>query len=149
AAQTTANRLWGHVLRYGGLSIHLSHIGRTSTAGPLTMVTAKNSTTSTPSASAIAIERCRRLFFCASVRTIPTGSGLSAIPFSCAPCHRSQRPVHDLGKQGRKQRKQIKYGESKKLAGRAQRLAALTADINVDREHQHAGAEHQRGDAVD
>src|SRR6266702_2101058 len=60
APQTTAHhycRLWGHVLRYGRLLIHLSHIGRTSTAGPLTMVTAKNSTTRTPSASAIAIER--------------------------------------------------------------------------------------------
>ena len=61
------------------------YMGRTSTAGPLTKVTAKNSTTRTPSASAMAIERWRRLFFCASVRTIPTGLRLSSMRSPCAP----------------------------------------------------------------
>ena len=37
--------------------IFSDYMGRTRTPGPLTMVTAKNSTTSTPSASAIATER--------------------------------------------------------------------------------------------
>ena len=52
---------------------HLNHIGRTRTAGPLTSVTAKNSTTKIPSAQAIASDRSRRRFFCASVRTMPSG----------------------------------------------------------------------------
>src|SRR5262249_41078882 len=51
------DRLGGHVVRYGRLVIHVSYIGRTRTAGPLTIVTAKNSTTSTPSAKAMAMER--------------------------------------------------------------------------------------------
>jgi hypothetical protein len=64
-------------------------MGLFSTAGPLTMVTAKNNTTRTPSASAMAIERCRRLRFCASVRTIPSGKRGSGIGLPCAPY-----PIH-------------------------------------------------------
>src|ERR1700733_13495653 len=75
----------GRLLLICRLVFHLVHIGRTSTAGPLTRVTAKNSTTRTPSASAMAIERCRRLFFCASVRTIPFGGCLLSMPLPRAP----------------------------------------------------------------
>src|SRR5262249_13767080 len=62
----------GPCLLAGVVVLHVPHNGRFRTAGPLTMVTAKNSSTSTPSASAIAIERWRRLLSCASVRTIPS-----------------------------------------------------------------------------
>src|SRR5437879_1064590 len=84
-----------HALAHLRIVFHLSYIqrsnyiqdymGRTRTAGPLTMVTAKNSRTRTPSASAMAIERWRRLLFCASVRTIPSGFRLSSMSSPCAP----------------------------------------------------------------
>src|SRR5439155_10598221 len=74
-----------HALAHLRIVFHLSYIGRTRTAGPLTMVTAKNNRTRTPSASAMAIERWRRLLFCASVRTIPSGFRLSSMSSPCAP----------------------------------------------------------------
>src|SRR5450631_3631485 len=127
------------------------YIGRTSTAGPLTMVTAKNSTTRTPSASAMAIERWRRLFFCASVRTIPSGSCLSAIALAmCSLPDRWRNGAGDnLDQQGREQREQIEDREREQLSRRAQRFAAFAAAINIDGERQHAGAESERGYAID
>src|SRR5262249_41749237 len=135
----------------GGVFRH-AHIGRFRTAGPLTMVTAKNSRTRTPSASAMAIERLRRLLSCASVRTIPSCSCLSSIVVSMRPLPYDQRcngADHGLDQQRREQSEQVKNGESKELFGRAERSRTLAADIDIDGEREHAGAEDQRGDAVD
>src|ERR1700704_1381554 len=100
------------------------------------MVTAKNSTTNTPSASAMAIERSRRLFFCASVRTMPSltllGSCLSSIADHAPPLpdQRREGADDDFEQQGREQREQIEDRERKQFSRRAGRLDAVAATIN-------------------
>src|SRR5882724_1303999 len=131
------------------------YMGRTRTAGPLTMVTAKNSNTRTPSASAMAIERWRRLLSCAAVRTIPSGSRFSSIDVPCAPISplpdddRRNRANDDLGEEDGEQREQIKDREGEQPARGATGGHTLAATVDLDREPQHAGAQHKRGDAVD
>src|ERR1700751_6018413 len=53
-----------------------------------------------------------------------------------------------LDQQRREQSEQIENGESKEFFRGTERGRALAADIDVDGKHEHAGAEDQRGDAV-
>src|SRR5262249_30780153 len=64
-------------------AIHV-HSGRLKIDTPLTNAVTNTTTTNNPSATAVAIDLRRRLRFCASVRTIPSGSRGSDIGYSCA-----------------------------------------------------------------
>src|SRR6185312_8697061 len=70
--------------------------------------------------------------------------GSKSGPKSGPKSDRRRNGAHDdLEEERRKQREQIKDGESEQLTRGAERLAALAADIDVDRKHEHAGAEDQ------
>src|SRR5215510_6147785 len=94
--------------------------------------------TSAPSASAIAIDRARRLRFCSSLRTIPFGfSSMSPKPSHRVAYHAA------LDQQHREEDEQIEDGESEEIVRRALGALAVTLAAHPpgERDHQHAGEE--------
>src|SRR5262249_27046128 len=94
--------------------------------------------TSAPSASAIAIDRARRLRFCSSLSTIPFGfSSMSPKPSHRVAYHAA------LDQQHREEDEQIEDGESEEIVRRALGALAVTLAAHPpgERDHQHAGEE--------
>src|SRR3954465_135631 len=97
--------------------------------------------TSTPSASAIAIERARRLRRCCSVSTIPVLSGLLSIPSDTPSPRPSRRPAAEqaanstLDQQHGEEREEIKDRKIMAMHGRL--VSARTGDAQPPSKRHH------------
>src|SRR5262245_55173960 len=103
--------------------------------------------TRAPSTSASAIERARRLRFCASVSTILSGSSGMSSP------EPSRRPMTDergpsaLDQQHRKEREQIQDREREHPLGGPLARRALPLHVDTPRQRDHGGAADNRANA--
>src|ERR1700704_2653095 len=95
--------------------------------------------TSAPSASAMAIDRARRLRFCCSLRTILCGFSSISLP-AAAPT---------LDQQHRKEHEQIKDRESEKMVRRTVGACAFTLVAHAQSERDHEKPAHKRGHSID
>src|SRR4051812_43631994 len=101
--------------------------------------------TSAPSTSAMAIERDRRLRFCASVRTMPSSFSSMSSP---AP----SRPVADqtaLDQKDGEQQEQIEDREAKQLLRRRIGALALALAAYAPGQRHHREAGNERDHAID
>src|SRR5258705_1370222 len=109
------------------------------------MVRKKNSSTSAPRASAMAIDRARWRRFCSSVSTMP-----SSPSWSMSSSRRSRHPAKQvaepiIGHEHRKKEEKIEYRETEELPRRREAGLAFHADAERD----HAGARNDRDRAIE
>src|SRR3954452_16520085 len=100
--------------------------------------------TRAPSASAIAIDRARRLRFCRSLRTIFGGFSSMSSPASTA---EAAEPA--LDQQHREEHEQIKDRKSEKMVRRAVGACTFTLVAYAPSERNHEKPDYQRGDSID
>src|SRR5712671_5095561 len=109
------------------------------------MVRKKNSSTSAPRASAMAIDRARWRRFCSSVSTMP-----SSPSWSMSSSRRSHRPAKQvaeplIGQEHREKQEEIEYRETEELLGCRETGLAFHPDAERD----HAGARNDRDRAIE
>src|SRR5215467_2978795 len=93
--------------------------------------------TSAPRASAIAIERARRVRFCSSVRTILSGFSAMSSP-ACGRCSSRRTPEQaGFGQQYGEEDEEIENGESEKVPRCTLGLLALSLAAHSPRQCNH------------
>src|SRR3981081_3927299 len=109
------------------------------------MVRKKNSSTSAPRGSAMAIDRARWRRFCSSVSTRPSSPSWSMS--SSRQLHRPAKQVAEpvIGQEHRKKQEEVEYRETEELLGRREAGLAFHADA----ERNHAGARNDRDRAIE
>src|SRR5258705_938044 len=109
------------------------------------MVRKKDSSTSGPRASAMAIDRARWRRFCSSVSTMP-----SSPSWSMSSSRRSRHPAKQVAEliidqEHRKKEEKIEYREGEELLGGSEAVLAFHANA----ERHHAGARNDRDRAIE